>query len=321
MAISVYYGDEDYLLQQEAARLRNTVVSPALGPLGHRILNSPTIGAVLEAVGAVCLSLGGKTLVEIREFEFLNKAASGPDEKQLVELMDLLASHDENKHILFLSAKINRTIKFAKWLTGHKTLTPEIRECKTPAFYQTEEATQRLILESRRRSVHIEPKAAMLLVEQLGVSLRPLMTEVEKLSVYAGDRPITPQDVARLSNHNENTFRMLADWVHCRNRGESFRILEEILLRQHPTPLFALIQGWLGGVFQWRYWRQQGYTQARMAELSGKHPYRIKKDLDAFSSVSWERLETLRARTLDLEWKMKTGALPGRLALEMLLAS
>ncbi|HEY9745121.1 MAG TPA: DNA polymerase III subunit delta [Oculatellaceae cyanobacterium] len=321
MAISLYYGDEEYLLQQEVKRLRASVLNPQMGSLGHKILENPKISDVLEAVGAVYFNLGGKTLIEIHDFAFLNKAATGTDEKQLTELMALLEAHDEGKHILFLSTKINRSVKFAKWLIGHKPLAPDVKECKTLAFYQTDEAIHRLMQESKRRNIRLEPKAAALLVEHQGVSLLPLMTEVEKLAVYAGDRAITAADVEALSNHNENTFKMLADWIHMRNRGEVFHTLEELLLRQHPIQLFALIQSWLGNLFQLRYWQQRGYPEARIAELAQKHPYKVKKDLQEFARIPFTRLEALQAKTLDLEWKTKTGELPAKLALEMLLGS
>ncbi len=322
MAISLYYGDEQYLLQQEVKRLRSSVVNPEMGSLGHKVLDSPSIGEVLEAVGAVCFNLGGKTLVEIQEFPFLSKAASASaDEKQLAELMTLLETHDEGKHILFVSGKINRSIKFPKWLTGHKTLGLDLKEFKTPAFYQTDEAVQRLLQEAKRRNIGLEPKAAALLVEHQGVSMLPLMTEIEKLSIYAANRTITAQDVAVLSNHNENTFQMLADWLHNRNRAEVFHTLDELLLRQHPVQLFGLTQTWLGGIFQLRYWQQKGVSEAQMAEMSKKHPYKIKKDLQEFGKIPFARLETLRGKLLDMEYKSKTGELNAKIALEMLMGS
>ncbi len=319
MTISLYYGDEEYLLQQELKRLRTQVINPQMGSLGHKVLERPDIGEVLEAVGAICFNLGGKTLIEIYDFPFLNKAASGPDEKQLVELMDLLENHDDTKHLLFVSPKINRTLKFPKWLTSGKKLPVDIKECKSLAFWQTDDAIQRVMQECRARKIQMEPQAAAMLVEHQGVSLLPLMTEIEKLSVYAAGRGITVQDVKILSNHNENTYKMLADWLHNRNRGEALRTLDEILLRQHPIQLFALIQSWLGGLFQLRYWQQHGCSETEMAERTKKHPYKIKKDLQEFGRIPFHRLEKLRSKTLDLEWKAKTGDLNPKLALEILL--
>jgi DNA polymerase-3 subunit delta len=320
--ISIYYGDEEYLLHQEIKQLRQAVINPQMGDLGHKCLASPTIAQVLEVVGAVCFNLGGKTLIEIQEFPFLGKAATASaDEKQLAELMALLENHDEAKHILFTSVKINRSVKFAKWLTGHKTLGVDVKEFKSLNFWQADEAVQRIMQECRRRHIQIEPRAASLLVEHQGVRLLALMTEIEKLSVYAAERAITLADVTLLSNHNENTFRLLTDWLNNRNRAEVFQTLDELLLRQHPVPLFALIQSWLGNLFQLRYWRDKGLSEAQMAELTKKHPFKIKKDLQEFGRVPFQRLEALRAKTLDLEWKAKTGGLDSKLALEILMSS
>lgn len=321
MTISLYYGDEEYLLQQEVKRLRETVINPQMGSLGHKVLDTPSIGEVLEAVGAVCFNLGGKTLIEIQDFAFLAKAASGADEKQLAELMELLENHDEGKHILFVSGKINRSIKFPKWLTSNKKIGLDLKECKTLAFYQTDEAMQRLMMEAKRRNIQLDPQAASLLVEHQGVSLLPLMTEVEKLSIYAAGRGITAQDVATLSNHNENTFQMLADWLHNRNRAEIFHTLDELLLRQHPVQLFALAQSWLGNIFQLRYWQQKGVSEAQMAEMTKKHPYKIKKDLQEFGRIPFARLETLRGKLLEMEYQSKTGGLNAKIALELLMGS
>ncbi len=322
MAISLYYGDEEYLLKQEVKRLREAVINPQMGSLGHKVLENPSVGQVLEVVGAVCFNLGGKTLIELHEFPFLGKTASASaDEKQLAELMALLEQHDAAKHILFVSTKINRSIKFAKWLTSHKTLGVDLKEFKTLAFWQADEAIQRVMQECRRRGIQMEPKAASLLVEHQGVSMQPLMTEIEKLSVYAAGRGVTAADVMTLSNHNENTFQMLADWLNNRNRAEVFQTLDELLLRQHPVQLFALTQSWLGNLFQLRYWRERGMSEAQMAELTKKHPYKIKKDLQEFGRVPFQRLDSLRTKALDLEWKAKTGGLDGKLAFEILMGS
>ena len=188
------------------------------------------------------------------------------------------------------------------------------------AFWQTDEAAHRVIQESAIRGIRIDTAAAMRLVDDQGVSLRALMNEVEKLSVYAAERAVTVADVTRLSNHNENTFRMLTDWLHGRNRAAVLYTLDELLLRQHPVQLFALAQSWLGNLFRLRSWRQQGVSEKEIAERLKKHPYKIKKDLEEHGRVPMERLESLRVRLLDLEWKAKTGGLPPRLALEILLA-
>jgi DNA polymerase III subunit delta len=322
MSISVHFGDEEYLLQQSVVQLRQKLVDPGMGSLGHKQIENPSVEEVLEAIGAVYFNLGGKTLIEIHNFAFLHKAASAPsDERAIQELMQLLESVDENKHVAFISEKVNRTIKFPKWLLSNKKVQAEINEFKALNFWQTDDAIRLLMQECKHRNLQIEPKAAMALVDHLGTSMRPLLTEVEKLSTYAIGRAITVKDVALLCAHDENTFRMLADWLHQRNQHEVFGILEEILLRQHPIALFALIQSWLGNLFRLRYWQKNGLMEKDMADRSKKHPFKIKKDLQEFAHVPFERFETLREKAIQLEWQAKSGQLNARLALEILMAS
>lgn len=322
MSISLYYGDEEYLLSQEARRLRRSVINPELGGLGYKLLEKPDIGEVLEAIGAVTFSLGGKTLIEIRDFDFLHKAAdSGADEKQLAELCELLAHHDEGKHIFFYSTKVNKTVKFAKWLTSGKNVPLDLKEFKQFPFWKTDDAVQAVLQECRKQEIAIQPQAVAMLVENLGVSIRPVMSEIEKLAVFAGNRPVTPADVQILSSHNENTFQMLGDWLHDRERAEVFATLDELFLRQHPMQLFGLAQSWLGGIFQMRYWQQMGLSDQEIADRTKKHPFKVKKDLQEFGRIPFRRLERLKSMATELEWKMKTGELEGRLAFEMLMGA
>ena len=322
MSISLYYGDEEYLLSAEAKRLRERIINPDLGGLGNKLLENPDIGEVLEAIGAVTFSLGGQSLIEIRDFAPLHKAVSASaDEKQLAELCDLLQNHDEAKHIAFISEKVNKTVKFAKWLTSPKNVQAEIREFKQPPPWKPEDAVQSVMQECRVRGLQIQPQAVNLLVENLGVGMRLLMTEIEKLSVYAADRPVTVQDVTVLSGHNENTLKMLGNWVHQRNRAEIYSTLEELFLREAPVRLFAFTQSFLGNIYQLRYWQQMGMNERDMVERTKKHPYKVKMDLQEYGRIPFARLEMLKQKTLELEYQSKTGGLEPHLAYEMLMGA
>ncbi len=320
MPISLYTGEESYLLSQAYRQLRQQLVDPNLGNLSHRVLQDPAIYEVLEAVNAVFFNLGGTTLIEIHEFEFLNKAASEPaDEKQLEGLKTALEELDASKHVLFVSKKINRRIKFPKWLASQKFV--EVREFQPLAWWKTDEAASLIMQEAKRQGTTLSPQAANALVEHFGVDLQILVNEVQKLSVYAAGRTITPQDVAALSNHDENTFEMLAEWVKGGQRAQVFKVLQELLLRQHPVALFALAETYVNNLFQLRYWQLLGYSQGQIAERTKKKPYAIQRSLEEFGRVPMERLQVLKEKTVELEWCAKSGQIDSRLALEMLLGT
>lgn len=319
MPLYLYYGDEPYLLKRELKQLRETLVDPAMAALSHKVIQKPSLGEVLEHVGTVSFSLGGNTLIEFHEFSPLEKAVSDGDKKLLETLKGLLESVEATKHVLFVNTRVDRKVGFAKWLSGNKSV--QVRDFKKLEFWKTDEAAQLIIQDAKRRGIAIAPQAALMLVEGMGTDLQPLMMEVEKLSLYATGRAITVQDVATLSNHNDNTFQMLSDWVNNRQRGEVYKTLDEILLRDHPIRLFGLVQTYLNNAYRLKLWQQLGIPEAAMAERTKKHPFKVKKDLQEFAAVPLQRLAMLKEKAVDLEWKYKTGQLPDRLALDILIGA
>lgn len=319
MPVYLYYGDESYLLNREVKQLRQKVVNPAMAALSHKVLKNPHLGTLMEAVGTVSFNLGGDTLIEVQDWQYLEKAASDSDKKIMEDLKSILESVEPTKHVLFSNKKIDRKIAFPKWLSGNKAVT--LRECKKLEFWKTDEAAQLILQDAKRQGIELAPKAAVLLVETIGIDLQLLMSEVEKLSIYALGRTIQPEDVAKLSNHNENTFQMLSNWVNNRQRSEVFKILDELLLKQHPIQLFALMQTYVNNAFRLRLWQKMGVHDGEMAERLKKHPFKIKKDLQEFAQVPIDRLANLKEKLVDLEHKMKTGQIDDRLAIEVLLAS
>lgn len=319
MPLSVIYGNETFLVTQAVKKLQEQVVDPAMKELTHVVIEKPNVDQVIEAVSAVRFNLGGSTLIEIQDFDLLEKTpASSTDEKQLEILKEILKELDDTKYVLFVTSKMNRRIKFPKWLTS-KDSGAKCQEFKVLNFWQTGDAVDAIIQYARQNEISIDPHAAMMLVEFMGVELQPLINEVQKLSVYAAGKTITSEDVMTLSGHNDNTFAMLNDWITEKNRAEVFNTLNEILLTQHPMPIFSLTQTVVNNVFQLKLWQMTGLSVNEMAALNKKKPFKITKDLEAYRSVSFDRVKTLKEKVLTYEHKMKTGELNGQLALEMLM--
>lgn len=160
--------------------LRARVVSPAMAALSYRKLEKPSLTETLEAVGAPSLCLGGDSLLEIRHFAPLEKALdpdADADKAQLDALMTLLGNLAPSRHILFVSPKIDRKVKFAKWLTSQADC--DAQEFKSFAFWEVDKAISTLLRVMRDREIALSSEAARLLVEQLGVSLQPLINEAE----------------------------------------------------------------------------------------------------------------------------------------------
>lgn len=320
MPVALYFGEEAFLRERAVQVLRQQVVDPAMAALSYKKLDQPSVGTLLEAVGATSLCFGSGSLLEIRQFEPLEKALDDEaDKAQLDRLMQLLGSTSPTRHLLFVSPKIDRKVKFAKWLSAQADV--DVQEFKPFGFWETDKAVAALIRLTREQGMAIDPPAAQLLVSSMGVSLQPLVNEVAKLALYAHGRAITVSDVQTLSGHNDNAFGMLRDWILDKPRAGVFATLDELLLRQHPAPLYGLLQSQLHHVYSLHYLRQRGLGVEAIAARLKKHPYKTQKDLEEYARASLPRLQALKERALDLEWRCKTGQIEGRLSLELLLGA
>ncbi len=326
MTVYCYSGDEAFLLEASIKKLRAELVDPTAMAWAYQCLKKPDIGTLLETLGTVSFNLGGTPLLEVQDFPPLSSAVSDTTgQKQLASLQellgDLMAQPPEatTKHVLFTQAKLDKKVKFAKWLTGQKAVVSQA--FKKFNFWETDKAIDALVELSRNQQIDLQPNAAHLLVEQYGVALQPLMNEVSKLAIFTSGQPITVAVVAKLSNHHENTFDMLAQWIQGKDKGAVYEVLSEVLLTQHPVQLFSVAQSYLDQAFKLRYYKKLGWSEQLIADTLKKHPYKIKKDLETFRLVSFERFKQLKEKILTLEWQAKTGQLNDRLALEVLMGA
>ncbi len=320
MPVVVYYGDESYLLEQAAQALRQAVVNPAMASLSHRVFNQPNLATVLEAVGSVSLALGGQTLVEIRDFAYLQQASKDANtDAQLEELRHLLENVEPSKTVLFLSSKLDGKIKFPKWLSKHPQF--EVRKFETFKFWETDKAADALVRIAKDRGIELPAKAADMLTETLGTDLRTLMNEVEKLALYAYGRKITPEDVQLLCSHSDNMFTLIRRWILQEHPDQNYKDLQEILLKYHPVQIFFQTQTNFNNIFRVMWLASQGLTKNTIAQRTGQKPYPVEKNIQTFRKVPLQRWFLLKEKLVEMEWKTKTGQLDGQLALEILIGT
>jgi DNA polymerase-3 subunit delta len=319
MPISLYYGDEEFLLSRAVLQLRQRTLSPELGDLAYRLLVTPSLTELLEAVGAVYFNLGGTTLIEVRGFSLLACAADGKIETaqqdQLIELLDQIEAH---KHVLFVASKASKTVKLTKWLTKNSGKKVFVQEFNQFAFWQSEEIVTQIMALCHEESISVERKAVMLLVENRGSQIRSIMTELQRLCVSVGCRSITTQDVLQGTAHNDNVFKLVEDWLLQQNVSKRLQMLDEALLTQKPEQIFGACQFAIHNLFQLAYLSQKGQTESEIASFLKKHPYKVKKELELCQRISLQRLNKARTKVLLHEQQAKLGVWDGKLGLEML---
>lgn len=316
--ITLLIGEETYLREQAILVIRRECIPEGMQALCHHVLRKPGITQCMDAIGQTMMVLAGTPLIEIHDFAPLSKTVKESDKKLLESLKNTLAELPDDRQVVFVADKLNGKFAFPKWLAKQPFVTKQ--EFKLFAFYETEKAVAQLMLTAKKAGYPLEPAAAQLLVESYGVALGPLMNEVAKLSVYAAQRAITRADVMTLSNHSENAFQMLEYWINQQHRVEALAMLHEILQKDNPMRLLALINSQLDYLFQLCDMCHRGASTDKAAERLKKHPYKVKMDWQAYRAVPVTRLKALWESALQAEWQVKSGVLSDRISLEALLA-
>ena len=320
MGLTLLCGDETYRLETELARLRTAWVDPAMAAMSHQVLHKPSVSELMESLGTVTFALGGEPVLEVHDFHLFHTTANESEKKQLDSLQALTTDAAQQKQVLFVSPKMDRKLKWTKWLIKQEGLT--LSEYKTLPFYKEEDAAQQLVSVAQQDAgIQLHPQAAQQLVNTYGTALQPLMNEVRKLALYEPNQPISPHTVETLCDQSQNLFKLLDDWVLCRDKAKSLSDLQELLLRQHPIQLFGMVQRFLRTLYQLKAGEALRKSPDQLASELNKHPYKIKMDLQLYRPVSFQRVKSLQQQAVTLEYQSKTGQLNDQLALEMLLSA
>ncbi|HEX6922234.1 MAG TPA: DNA polymerase III subunit delta [Bacillales bacterium] len=161
------------------------------------------------------------------------------------------------------------------------------------------------------------------LLQLIGPHLYHLVSEVEKMALYVGEKGEITSDVVDLlcAKTLESNVFALVDKVVKNRLDEAFMILHDLLKQnEEPIKLLALLSRQFRIIFQVKQLKESGYTQGQMAKRLRLHPYAVK--IAAGQGRNFEKTGLLRIldKFTETDYAMKTGRMDKRLALEILLA-
>lgn len=91
---------------------------------------------------------------------------------------------------------------------------------------------------AEKTGLQIGPAELTALVEALAADASRIASEIEKLSLFVGDRKVTPADIARLvPNAQENTIFELVSALGTGNRSRSLTVLDSLVREGEYLPL------------------------------------------------------------------------------------
>lgn len=222
------YGEEEFLLERAVQRLLGKLVAPDFRDFNFSQYFGKECRAGQVIEDAMTLPMfAERRVIHVKRAEELTAEA--------LELFTAyLAAPAKSCCILFQAAKIDLRRKFFAELKKADLLVEfkKLRDESLPGFVSRE---------AEACGKRIEPAVAELLVYYTGNNLRELVSQLEKLAAFSGDRPrITVDDVRALASDTKtDTVFELANAMGSRDLGRAHRQLQ-MLLRDADAPYMLI---------------------------------------------------------------------------------
>lgn len=330
MASPTFYllhGDDDLALEEAVNRLR-----AGMGDGAEAELNTSTYDGEQASVAEVINAarsfpfLSDKRLVIVRGLisHLTRKGAGETGRKNLDLLLNELPELPAHARFVMVERQNLRTDSaIARLATEHPN--GYHKPFKTP-----EDSTGWIIQRARTAyETEIDPSAAAALASVTVGDLRRADNELIKLVAYvAGERPIQEADVALLTPYvaEANVFNMV-DALAAGDGRQALNIMNTALDQDPSDPgfrLFGLIVRQFRLILLARaHLDQGGSTRGRDLQdaLNIKSSWQVEKVARQSRAFTQRQLEDIYRRLQQYDVEMKTGQIPPRLALDLLVAS
>lgn len=168
----------------------------------------------------------------------------------------------------------------------------------------------------------ITPEAAEALIAAVGDNTRELVSEIEKLSVYAGrGAPIDISAVRALTpDLRQSKGFDLTDALAGGQRVRALTLLHEFLAEgQAPLQVLGLIASQTRALLQVKALAERGMREQQIAAAAGMAPYAVTKALRIAGQFTYDQLRAAHRAALNVDVALKSSQMSPEMALDLLL--
>ena len=234
-------------------------------------------------------------------FEYLEKA---PDTTRVV-LYESVEPRDAEKHWI------------VKWAEKNEKLI----QTKAYMLPRLKEMTGWIVNETKKQEGQIEPRAAEMLKDMVGVDTRQAGMEIAKLLAYVNwARPITSSDVEAVCivTSQQSVFDFV-DALANGNGKSAQHLLHRLLENEDAFSLWGMVVRQFRLLIQAREILDGRGNKDDVARALGVHPFVAEKTTQQAARFSIESLESIYRRLLNIDEGVKTSQVTLDLAMDTLV--
>ena len=325
MPVIVLHGDS-FLVAEALSNIRRRLgPEDLLESNTHRLSGNSVSLEELKAVSSAMPFLADHRLVVVEgllgsfEARGPRRRGAGTRRNQLARwegLGEYAGEVPSTTHLIFA----DDALRASNPLLGRLKANAEIRRLPVP---WGEELARWIRNRAKSKDASISPGALRLLNQFVGTNLRLLDSELEKLSLYAGEEQIDEGHVRRMvAQVREASIFAAVDAIVQGNPSLALRLLRKLRNDGAALPYIqAMIARQLRLVTLAKELVETGVPRGEMGgRLELRADFAVRKTLEQARRFSWPRLKALYASLLEMDLAIKQGRQDEDLALELLVA-
>ena len=310
------FGNDEFAITRKLRDFESDFTDPTSAGMNTARLDARTMNDtdLNNAVNAMPF-LAKKRLVLIANPSTKYNNASA--RKKFIEFIEKVP--DTTRLVLYESIEPREAEKH--WLNKWAEKNDKLIQTKAYMLPRLKEMTGWIINETRGQGGQIEPRAAEMLKDMVGVETRQAGMEISKLLAYANwARPVTSQDVEAVCivTSQQSVFDFV-DALSNGNGKSAQYLLHRLLESEDLFSLWGMVVRQFRLLIQAREILDGRGNKDDVARALGVHPFVAEKTTGQAARFSIESLESIYRKLLKIDEGVKTSQLTLDLALDTLV--
>ncbi|MFZ2446937.1 MAG: DNA polymerase III subunit delta [Syntrophobacteraceae bacterium] len=307
--VYLFIGDSALRADEAWKRLVAATASRAAGKSGGERVQArdTSAGQVIERLSTMPM-FGGKKLLMVERVDAWGKEDRGALESFLPRIPPsacLVVTAPGRKGIEGLAKAVDAR--------------GGIIEFRAPA---EKDAPRWLVERAREKGKVLSFRAAYVLVEMTGADLSSLLSELEKICTFVGERTeIEAEDIeaAATSQRISSTFELL-DQIRARQAGKAVKSLRSLVLSgEPPLKVLASLAWQIRMLWQVKDGLGRGVSETELAAKLKRRPFAVRKASEQAARFSESDLRAFLEAIRQADVDIKSTGSPPELVLEALL--
>ncbi len=317
--ILILWGRDDFSLAGYLRQLREELGEPSLAEANTtRLEGRFSARELAETCGASPFFTPRRLVIAAGLLgRFEPRRERPPGEAEVSAFDQALEAVPETTLLVLTEERLDRDNPLFKKLRGRA----EVREFSPPRGSDLRAWIQRRVEQCGGR---VAPGAVWLLADAVGDNLWALASEVDKLILYSGGRPIDEDMVRQVVSpvREANLFRLTESLLQGRAAGAGRGLHHLLDSGMRPGQILGFMAGQFRNLVLAQDLLEQKLPEKEVGlRLNIHHPYALKQTVSQARQYPFNRLHTAMDRLLETDLAIKTGRWDERLAVDFLIAS